>query len=53
MIKTEFTSYKICIKNLDFGRMHTNKNMFLYFLNKEFWIFFLYFSEILKKKRYI
>jgi hypothetical protein len=31
---------------LDFGCMNTNKNIFLYFLNKEF---FSFFSKILKK----
>jgi len=35
---------------LEFGRMHTNKNIFLYFLDNNF---FKIFSEILKKKRYI
>jgi len=36
------------MKILEFGYMQTNKNVFSYFLNKEFFIFCI--SKILKKK---
>jgi len=43
-----FFFYKICMKILEFGYMQTNKNVFSYFLNKDFFIFCI--SKILKKK---
>jgi len=37
------------MKILEYDHIHTNKNVFLYFLNKEFFIF----SKIVKKNKYI
>jgi hypothetical protein len=35
---------------LEFGHMHTNKNIYIfYFLNKEFWIFLCFFLKFWRK----
>ena len=48
-----FIFYKIHMKILELSRMHTDKNIFLYFFsNKKFHIFYV-FMKFWRKNRYI
>jgi hypothetical protein len=52
MIKIQFFYIKYAWEYLEFGCMHTNKNVFFYFLNKKFWISFAFLWNFEEKHVY-